>query len=63
MGGIEYRTYNKDQEETELQIVKKLVSDDLSEPYSIYVYRYFIYEWPELCFLVSKITCMHAKVT
>lgn len=48
---ITYRTYNKDNEETELEIVRKLVSDDLSEPYSIYVYRYFIYDWPDLCFL------------
>ncbi|CAN6651266.1 N-alpha-acetyltransferase 30 [Trichomonascus vanleenenianus] len=48
---ILYRTYDSTKEESELRIITKLVSDDLSEPYSIYVYRYFIYESPELCFL------------
>lgn len=28
-----------------------MIGDDLSEPYSIYVYRYFLYEWPDLTFL------------
>ena len=48
--GIEYVSY-----ESELQMpqIMKLITDDLSEPYSIYTYRYFIHNWPELCFLVS----------
>lgn len=29
----------------------KLIQKDLSEPYSIYTYRYFIHNWPKLCFL------------
>jgi peptide alpha-N-acetyltransferase len=28
-----------------------LISKDLSEPYSIYVYRYFLYAWGPLCFM------------
>lgn len=31
----------------------KLIQTELSEPYSIYTYRYFIYNWPKLCFLAS----------
>ncbi|KAL3234947.1 hypothetical protein RNJ44_02735 [Nakaseomyces bracarensis] len=31
--------------------LKKLIDADLSEPYSIYVYRYFLNQWPELTFL------------
>merc|ERR1712113_389366 len=27
---------------------------DLSEPYSIFTYRYFINNWPDLCFLTKK---------
>lgn len=41
--------------ESEHQIsdIMKLIQKDLSEPYSIYTYRYFIHNWPHLCFLVS----------
>lgn len=31
--------------------IKQLIDADLSEPYSIYVYRYFLNRWPELAFL------------
>lgn len=31
--------------------VKSLIDADLSEPYSIWVYRYFLNQWPELVFL------------
>ena len=48
--GIEYVVY-----ESELQMtdIMRLITKDLSEPYSIYTYRYFIHNWPKLCFLVS----------
>lgn len=41
--------------ESELQMpwIMRLITKDLSEPYSIYTYRYFIHNWPQLCFLVS----------
>eukprot|EP00276_Gloeochaete_wittrockiana_P009045 CAMPEP_0184667154 /NCGR_PEP_ID=MMETSP0308-20130426/65750_1 /TAXON_ID=38269 /ORGANISM="Gloeochaete witrockiana, Strain SAG 46.84" /LENGTH=155 /DNA_ID=CAMNT_0027112189 /DNA_START=36 /DNA_END=504 /DNA_ORIENTATION=- len=39
--------------ENELQIpgLMRLIEKDLSEPYSIFTYRYFINNWPRLCFL------------
>lgn len=42
--------------ESELQMpdIMRLIQKDLSEPYSIYTYRYFIHNWPKLCFLVSS---------
>lgn len=49
--GIRYVRY-----ESELQMpwIMRLITKDLSEPYSIYTYRYFIHNWPQLCFLVSS---------
>lgn len=46
--------------ESELQMpwIMRLITKDLSEPYSIYTYRYFIHNWPQLCFLVS-VTQLH----
>jgi len=43
---IEYVAYT---DESMLLAIRQLVSADLSEPYSIFVYRYFIHQWPELC--------------
>lgn len=45
------------QYENELQMpmIMKIIQKDLSEPYSIYTYRYFIHNWPKLCFLVSNL--------
>lgn len=42
--------------ESELQMpgIMRLITKDLSEPYSIYTYRYFIHNWPQLCFLVRR---------
>lgn len=34
-----------------LQGIIDLISLDLSEPYSIFTYRYFINNWPQLCYL------------
>lgn len=31
--------------------LKHLIDADLSEPYSIYVYRYFLNQWPQLAYL------------
>ena len=47
-GDITYRAYNG---EHYLQGIIDLISVDLSEPYSIFTYRYFINNWPDLCFL------------
>ncbi|XP_054617490.1 N-alpha-acetyltransferase 30 [Dunckerocampus dactyliophorus] len=60
--------------ESELQMpwIMRLITKDLSEPYSIYTYRYFIHNWPQLCFLamveqecVGAIVCkldLHKKM-
>ncbi|KAJ8341609.1 hypothetical protein SKAU_G00339000 [Synaphobranchus kaupii] len=68
-GAIQYVRY-----ESELQMpdIMRLITKDLSEPYSIYTYRYFIHNWPQLCFLamvqqecVGAIVCkldMHKKM-
>ncbi|CAH8515840.1 unnamed protein product [Schistosoma rodhaini] len=37
--------------ESDLNSIINLIANDLSEPYSIYTYRYFIYNWPKLCLL------------
>ena len=51
---IRYVQYDKGKEVEYLSAIRELISKDLSEPYSIYVYRYFLYQWGELCFLVSE---------
>lgn len=37
--------------EHQLAIIKKLMDEDLSEPYSVYTYRYFVNNWPEATFI------------
>lgn len=44
-------TYKVYESELELPSIMKLIQKDLSEPYSIYTYRYFIHNWPQLCYL------------
>uniref|UniRef100_A0A0N5A9I9 N-terminal methionine N(alpha)-acetyltransferase NatC n=1 Tax=Syphacia muris TaxID=451379 RepID=A0A0N5A9I9_9BILA len=39
------------EDERQMSSIMRLISKDLSEPYSIYTYRYFIHNWPSLCFL------------
>ena len=49
---INYVNYES---ETQMKDIMSLITKDLSEPYSIYTYRYFIHNWPKLSFLVSKL--------
>jgi len=68
--GISYVQY---EDESQMPDIMKLITKDLSEPYSIYTYRYFIHNWPKLCFLamdegkcVGAIVCkldVHKKVS
>ncbi|KAJ3160671.1 N-alpha-acetyltransferase 30 [Geranomyces michiganensis] len=44
-------TYAPYVSELQLPAITALVEVDLSEPYSIYTYRYFLHNWPNLCFL------------
>lgn len=43
--------------EKQLKDIVQLIEKDLSEPYSVFTYRYFLYNWPELCFLAR----VHSK--
>ncbi|KAG8090613.1 hypothetical protein GUJ93_ZPchr0011g27844 [Zizania palustris] len=47
-GEITYVSYGG---EHHLPLVMSLVDAELSEPYSIFTYRYFVYLWPQLTFL------------
>jgi len=47
---IEYVVYKGEQD---LEGIISLIEKDLSEPYSVYTYRYFINNWPHLCFLAK----------
>lgn len=47
-----YIQYSHGLEAKYLPAIRALISKDLSEPYSIYVYRYFLYQWGHLCFMV-----------
>lgn len=55
---IRYIQYHSSLEKAYLPAIRALISKDLSEPYSIYVYRYFLYQWGELCFMVSLFLCL-----
>jgi len=57
---IEYVGYKS---ELQMPDIMRLIQKDLSEPYSIYTYRYFIHNWPNLCFLaMSGNECVGAIV-
>lgn len=45
---VRYRQYR---DERDLDTVMNLVDNELSEPYSIFTYRYFLHNWPQLAFL------------
>lgn len=53
--GFRYAAYNGEEKSCYLPAIKQLISKDLSEPYSIYVYRYFLYQWGDLCFMVRSL--------
>jgi hypothetical protein len=49
---LRYAQYELDKEHIYLDPIRQLISKDLSEPYSIYVYRYFLNQWGDLCYMV-----------
>lgn len=53
MGTISLAQYDINQEDTYLPPIRELISKDLSEPYSIYVYRYFLNNWSNFCWMVG----------
>ncbi|KAK2751743.1 N-alpha-acetyltransferase mak3 [Onygenales sp. PD_40] len=48
---LRYVQYENDKENEYVSAMRQLISKDLSEPYSIYVYRYFLYQWGDLCYM------------
>lgn len=44
-------TYKEYESELQMPDIMRVIQRELSEPYSIYTYRYFIHNWPKLCFL------------
>jgi len=56
---VEYIHYEN---ETQMGAIMSLIQKDLSEPYSIYTYRYFIHNWPHLCFLATVNKCVIGAV-
>ncbi|EGC31141.1 hypothetical protein DICPUDRAFT_40387 [Dictyostelium purpureum] len=48
VGDIEYLPYKG---ESQIQELMSLIERELPEPYSIFTYRFFLNQWPELCFL------------
>ena len=49
---VDYIVYEN---ELQMPCIMRLIQKDLSEPYSIYTYRYFIHNWPHLCFMVRNV--------
>lgn len=45
-GDIVYEDYT---DESMMPDIQRLVTRDLSEPYSIYTYRFFLHNWPRYC--------------
>lgn len=50
MDGIEFRGYKG---EEEIQDIFKLIDDELSEPYGIFTYRYFMDVCPQHCLIAT----------
>ncbi|CAL8463994.1 g3529 [Coccomyxa elongata] len=50
---VVYRQYGGEQD---MHYVMELVDNELSEPYSIFTYRYFLHNWPKLCWLAFDST-------
>jgi hypothetical protein len=48
---VEIRFEDYHDEDTQIQVIMDLVDNELSEPYNIFTYRYFVNNWPNLTFL------------
>lgn len=46
--GLNFRNFDPKEEYRDIAAVHRLVAKDLSEPYSLSIYFYFIKNWPEL---------------
>jgi N-alpha-acetyltransferase 30 len=59
---LRYLQYSHSLERQYLPSIRALMKKELSEPYSIYVYRYFLYQWEDLCFMV-RLPSLSLQVT
>ena len=50
---LSFSTYTS---ESALSPIVELIQKDLSEPYSVFTYRYFVNRWPTLCEMVHNET-------
>ncbi len=50
------------EDETQMDDIMALISKDLSEPYSVFTYRYFLAGWPRYCLLVRPYTPRSVRV-
>lgn len=50
MTQISYHKYIPENEVTEIPQIRDMIARELSEPYTLYVYRYFMYDSPDLTF-------------
>lgn len=50
MAKVQFRSY---QGLSDLMLIRDLVEENLSEPYSIFTYHYFLQEYPQLTFTVG----------
>lgn len=60
---LRYLQYDSSLESQYLPAIRALISKDLSEPYSIYVYRYFLYQWGDLCFMAGLLIQVTTQLT
>lgn len=51
--GVEFSHFQSDEEDV-LPRIQALMERDLSEPYSVFTYRYFIQGWPELTIMATS---------
>lgn len=58
---LRYIQYEHAFEKEYLPSIRALIAKDLSEPYSIYVYRYFLSQWEDLCFMALS-SCSAALI-
>lgn len=59
LNDIEFSHYT---EFAQIAQISGMIDEELSEPYSIYTYRYFLHGWPDLCMfakLNDKIIGVH----
>ncbi|EGV60157.1 N-alpha-acetyltransferase 30 [Yamadazyma tenuis] len=52
VGNLRYQRFNP-ASQNQFRIISNLIADHLSEPYSIYVYWYFLNTWPQYCYITK----------